>query len=87
MKRISLILAASSLMLASCASFLTPERCASINIAASTAEQIAAVLQAEGVQPAAAAKLAVAVKTFQMSMAVACEQANPPAVTSLAPVA
>ncbi len=81
MKR--LILPIAALSLASCATVLTPQRCAQIDTAAATVEQIAAILQAEGIEPAKAAKLAAAVKAFQMTMAVACAQANPPPVAPI----
>jgi uncharacterized lipoprotein len=70
---------ATALLLSACATVLTPERCASIDAAASTIEQIAASLEAAGVEPVRAHKLAVAVKTFQMTMQAACAQSNPPA--------
>jgi hypothetical protein len=65
-----------ALLLASCAT-LTPERCARIDAAASTAQEIAAVLIAQGIEPVKAQKLADAVKAGQIVLAAACAQANP----------
>jgi hypothetical protein len=69
-------LAISLLALPGCAT-LTPQRCASIDTAARTVEQIAAILIAKGVEPVKAAKLADAVKAGQIAMQVACQSANP----------
>jgi hypothetical protein len=66
------------LLLAGCATVLTPQRCASIDAAAATVEQIAAVLVAEGIEPVRAQKLADAVKAGQIAMAAACAAVNPP---------
>lgn len=73
------ILAIALLSLSGCAT-LTPQRCAQIDAAAATVQEIAAVLIAQGIEPIRAGKLADAVKAGQIVLAAACAQANPPPV-------
>lgn len=70
-------LALTMLSLGGCQTILTPQRCAGIDAAASTVEQIAAVLVSEGIEPARAAKLAEAVKVGQIALQTACASVNP----------
>lgn len=77
-------LAIAILALPGCAlnSTLTPARCAQVDAAAATVEQLASVLIAEGVEAAKAQKLANAVKAGLMLWDAACAQANAPATTT-----
>lgn len=58
--------------LSGCASVLTPQRCEQAAAGLSTAAQVAQVLIDRGVEAQKAAKLADAVVTGQMLVAVAC---------------
>lgn len=80
--KMALLIACAAVSLSGCATVLTPARCASIDTAAATVEEIAAVLIGAGIEPARAAKLAEAVKVGQMALAVACAQSNPPPVAA-----
>jgi hypothetical protein len=63
----------SALILASCAT-IPPERCERAAAGLDTAAQITEVLIARGIEPVKAQKLADAVVTGQMLLAVACGQ-------------
>jgi hypothetical protein len=78
-RSISLIVAA-AVALSGCATGLTPQTCARAAAGLNTAAQIAQVLIDNGIEPAKAAKLAEAVATDRMLLAVACAQAVPPPV-------
>lgn len=79
MTRSPIFLAISALSLSGCATVLTPQRCEQAAAGLTTAGQIAAVLVNQGIEAAKAQKLAEAVATGQMLLAVACAEANPPA--------
>lgn len=64
-------------VLCGCAAPLTHERCEQAAAGLQTVEQIAAVLVNRGVEPEKARKLADAVLTGQLLLAVACAQASP----------
>lgn len=59
-------------LLASCATVLTPARCETALHAAQTAQEIVAVLQARGVLPEIAAKIASALTAGQITLGAAC---------------
>lgn len=69
-----LILATAALSLSGCATIATPQRCEQAAAGLSTAAQIAQVLIDRGVEADRAHKLADAVITGQMLVAVACGQ-------------
>lgn len=58
--------------LSGCATILTPSRCEAALGAAQTASEIVAVLQARGVAPEIAAKIASALVIGQVTLAAAC---------------
>ena len=66
-----------SILLAGCASVLTPQRCEEAAAGLGTAAAIAQVLVDRGIAPAKAQKLAEAVATGQMLLAAACAQVPP----------
>ena len=70
-------LAALALLLAGCATPLTPRRCEQAAAGLSTAAQIAQVLIDSGIETAKAQKLADAVATGRMLLTAACAQAGP----------
>lgn len=74
MKRLTLIFAA--LTLTGCATVLTPQRCEQALAAAQTAQEIIAMLQARGVAPETAAKIAAALSLGQITLATACAASN-----------
>lgn len=58
--------------LSGCATILTPSRCETALGAAQTAQEIVAVLQARGIAPEIAAKIAAALTVGQITLAAAC---------------
>lgn len=73
MKPLAPILA---LLVASCATIATPQRCEQAAAGLQTASQIAAVLVNRGVEQQRAVKLAEAVATGQLLLAIACAQSS-----------
>lgn len=65
------------MMLASCATTFTTQRCEQAAAGLNAASQIAAVLVNAGIETAKAEKLAQLVATGQLLLSVACAQANP----------
>lgn len=64
-----------ALLLSGCTT-LTPRRCADIDVAASTVQEITAILMAQGIEVERARKLATAVKLGNEAIQRACAQAN-----------
>lgn len=65
------------MMLASCATTFSPQRCEQAAAGLNTVAQIAAVLVNAGIEQARAEKLAQLVATGQLLLAAACAQAGP----------
>lgn len=76
MKKI-IISAMIALSLSGCAGVLTNDRCEAALRAASTIQEIAAILIRNGVEPNTAAKIAQAVSIGQIAIASACAAVNP----------
>jgi hypothetical protein len=72
-----ILASAAALSLAGCATALTPQRCEDALRGLNTAQQIAAVLITNGIEPARAAELSVNLAVAQQALAVACKAANP----------
>ncbi len=68
----------SAMALTGCAT-LSPTRCEQVLNGLSTASEIVAVLQARGIEPEIAAKIAQAIMLGQISLSAACAASNPPA--------
>lgn len=73
--RILILVAA--LALSGCASFATPQRCEQAAAGLATIGQLTQVFIDQGIEAAKAHKLADAVLTGQLLLAVACAQATP----------
>ncbi len=75
MKKI-ILAGAVCLALSSCATVLTPQRCEVAIRAASTVQEIAAVLISQGIEPERARLVAEAVAIGQLALAAACAKAR-----------
>jgi len=76
MRKVKLItIAAAALSLASCATVLTPQRCEGALAAATTAEQVIAVLVNAGIEAEKAQAIAAAIMVGKLAIAAACATA------------